>query len=487
MKSDTAVKIKVLPFLAFFALCFWSSLHFSSFAQTSTSSPYSRYGLGDINGRGFSQSFGMGGSMIGVQNDSTPMFFINSGNPASYPYLRLVTAELGMSYNRVILQNSSQKKTVHSAALAYLSFAFPIKRWWGTCIGLAPYSSVGYNVSDHQDITNVGGVDFLYEGSGGVDQLYFGNGFRPLYGLSKMFQNSKKYERLKLEKNNAEIYRIMKRKRAWQGLSIGVNASYLFGRLEHTRRSIFDQTANFFNTRTGATTRFNDVYFDYGAQYSFTIDSLKGRDLKQNVKVTIGATFAPMTPIDARVDTLSVNYFYSSIGTEIVKDTIALSQNTKGTIDLPLSFGFGMSVKKGDRWMISGDWAVQNWGEFKTFDKSAGLKNSMRVSLGAQYVPNAKAVGTGNYLKRVNFRLGGKYSQTALELHDTRLVEYGVTAGLGFPVGRNFMLQNFSMVNIGAEFGQRGTIDNGLIKENYIKINLGFTINDRWFVKPKFD
>lgn len=486
MKSICSVKIKSLPFLVLFALCTWFSvLH--SYSQTSTSSPYSRYGIGDVAGRGFAQSFAMGGSSIGMQNDSTPMFFINNGNPASFPYLRLVTAELGMSYNRVILQNATQKKTVHSAALSYLSFSFPIKRWWGMSLGLAPYSSVGYNVSDQQEIANIGGVNFLYEGSGGVDQLYFGNGFRPFYGLPKMFVNSKKYNKLKLEKNNAEIYRILKRRRALQGFSFGVNGSYLFGRLDHTRRSIFDAAGNFFNTRTSATTRFNDVYFDYGAQYSFIIDSMKGRDLKQNVKITLGATFAPMTPIDARIDTLSVNYFYSSIGTEIVKDTIALSENTRGTIDLPMSLGFGLSFKKGDRWLLATDYAMQNWGDFKMFDKAAGLKNSMRISVGAQYVPNSRAVGTGNYLKRINYRLGGRYSQTALELHNTRLVEYGVTFGFGLPVGRNFMLQNFSMVNIGAELGTRGTIDSGLIKENYLKVNLGFTINDRWFVKPKFD
>jgi hypothetical protein len=43
------------------------------------------------------------------------------------------------------------------------------------------------------------------------------------------------------------------------------------------------------------------------------------------------------------------------------------------------------------------------------------------------------------------------------------------------------------MVNIGLEVGQRGTVTNGLIKEQFFKVTLGFTLNDRWFVKPKFD
>nr|MBA3706438.1 hypothetical protein [Bacteroidota bacterium] len=103
---------------------------------------------------------------------------------------------------------------------------------------------------------------------------------------------------------------------------------------------------------------------------------------------------------------------------------------------------------------------------------------------GTQYVPNSKG---NKYYKRVNYRMGARYAQTAIELKNTTLVEYGLSLGIGFPVGRNYILQNFSMVNIGVEVGQRGTTTNGLIQENFFKATVGFTINDRWFVKPKFD
>jgi hypothetical protein len=109
----------------------------------------------------------------------------------------------------------------------------------------------------------------------------------------------------------------------------------------------------------------------------------------------------------------------------------------------------------------------------------------MRASLGAQFIPDPRP--NAIYLKRVHYRLGMRYMQTALELKNTPLNEYGLVVGFGFPVGRSFILQNFSMVNIGVEFGQRGTVTNGLIKENYLKASIGFTINDRWFQKPKFD
>ena len=111
----------------------------------------------------------------------------------------------------------------------------------------------------------------------------------------------------------------------------------------------------------------------------------------------------------------------------------------------------------------------------------------MRVSLGLQFVHNAKATGLNNYHKRVVYRAGVRYNQSAIELKSTPLVEYAASVGVGLPVGRNFLLQNFSMVNIGVEFGQRGSVSNGLIKEQFFRATIGFTMNDRWFVKPKFD
>jgi hypothetical protein len=266
---------------------------------------------------------------------------------------------------------------------------------------------------------------------------------------------------------------------------MGVNASYLFGTIENQRTSIF-YNPNSFNTRSSTSARVGDFYLDYGIQYAHTIDSLRGRDLHENVKIIFGANFAAQTDLNAKIDSLSVNYFRSGTGFDIIKDTVELVKEHKGTITFPLTFGFGLGLKKGDRWLIAGDFAMQNWSSSQAFKQNYGLKNSMRVSVGAQYVPNSKA-GIKQYLKRVHYRAGVHYSQTAIELRSSQLVEYALSVGVGFPVGRNFLLQNFSMVNIGVEVGERGTTSNGLIKEQFFKAKIGFTMNDRWFVKPKFD
>ncbi len=459
--------------------------------SNNTSSPYSRYGIGDLSGKGFAQGFAMGGSNIALQNDSVPLFFINSGNPASYSGIRLTTAELGLNYSAVRLVNNTTNQLVHNASLAYVALAFPIKKWWGSSIGLMPYSSVGYAIVDHKLLDNIGSVDYLYEGSGGVNQFYWGNAVKPLYGLPGAFLKSKKYKRLLAENKKEEINRILQRKRRAQALSLGANISYLFGNIENSKRSIFYGNPVLFNTRSNTSSRFNDVYFDYGVQYAFTIDSLHGRDLRDNVKIMMGATFSAQADINARVDTLTYSYYYGTSGEEILRDTVKQTTDTKGSVRFPLSFGFGLGFKKGDRWFITADFAMQNWSSYQAFNQGQGLKNSMRISAGVQYIPNSQFFNSkrliSGYHKRIQYRAGIRYAKTALELKNTQLNEYAISIGTGLPVGRNFLMQSFSMVNIGLEIGQRGSVSNGLIREDFFKVSVGFTLNDRWFVKPKID
>jgi hypothetical protein len=274
------------------------------------------------------------------------------------------------------------------------------------------------------------------------------------------------------------------------------------------RSSVFP-SANTFNTRTSTTTRFGDVYFDYGFQIAFTVDSLRHhnpmynrdsarldprydsvrkfryRDLSDNVQILFGANFAAQTNVRAKIDSLAVNYYTNSAGYDVTKDTIELVDGHKGTVTLPMSFGVGIGFKKGTRWLVGADFSMQNWSSYQAFTQTQGLTNSMRISAGAQYLPLSKT--KKGYFNRVYYRFGGHYTQTALELKNSQLTEYAVSIGFGFPVAFSRVLQTYSLVNLGVEVGQRGTTNNGLVKEQFFKATLSFTINERWFQKTKID
>ena len=109
------------------------------------------------------------------------------------------------------------------------------------------------------------------------------------------------------------------------------------------------------------------------------------------------------------------------------------------------------------------------------------------MSIGAQFTPAQSPFIQAAYWKKVQYRIGVKYYPTYLQLQNTPLSEYSVAFGVGLPVGKMKILQQYSVLNFSFELGKRGTIANNLIKEQFAKITVGFTINDRWFIKSKID
>lgn len=61
------------------------------------------------------------------------------------------------------------------------------------------------------------------------------------------------------------------------------------------------------------------------------------------------------------------------------------------------------------------------------------------------------------------------------------ITDFGITFGVGLPLDATN--DPFSNINIGFEIGKRGTTSADLIQENYFKINLGISLNAKWFNK----
>jgi hypothetical protein len=238
--------------------------------------------------------------------------------------------------------------------------------------------------------------------------------------------------------------------------------------------------------------------FDYGIQMAYTIDSVRTkkdscgriihRDLKEDVKLLFGLTFSTQARLNSTLDSLAYTYVVgSSSGTDIIMDTIRSTSGYHGKITIPVTFGIGVGIKKGLRWMVVADVKYQNWGDYSFYGNSQGLRNTMRASIGAQYTPSPRINSTAGYFKRINYRWGLRYAETGLELKGQMVNQYAITAGLGLPIGRVNLLQFFSMANIGLEIGQRGTVQSGLLKENYFRLSIGFTLNDKWFRRAVYD
>jgi hypothetical protein len=108
------------------------------------------------------------------------------------------------------------------------------------------------------------------------------------------------------------------------------------------------------------------------------------------------------------------------------------------------------------------------------------LKDSWKASAGIQWTPNDRAAKS--YFKIMQYRIGFHYEKGFLHLNGKDIDDMGVSAGLALPIRKAGTVLHFTF-----EAGKRGTIEKELIQEKYLKFTFGFTINDRWFVKPKYD
>ena len=86
----------------------------------------------------------------------------------------------------------------------------------------------------------------------------------------------------------------------------------------------------------------------------------------------------------------------------------------------------------------------------------------------------------------MNYRIGARYNTGNLVLNNKSIADFAVSAGVGLPAGGG-RFKLFTMLNISTEYGIYGTSQNQLIQERYFRVVLGFTFNDRWFIKSKYD
>lgn len=409
--------------------------------QNNTSSPYSRYGIGDIANKQFGQNMAMGGASIGTR---TP-YHLNITNPASYSALDSLSFvfEFGVTNKMTRLQSGGLEYNGNNVNLSYLAIAFPVTRWMYGSAGLLPFSNVGYNIKSTYELPSSGTVESYYVGSGGVNQFYFGTSLQP-----------------------------------FKHMSIGVNASYLFGFLKQTNTALFPDDDKALNFQEENNTEIADFYLNYGFQYY--------NKLNEKYSYTIGLNFDNKSKIDA---SNSITKVLMS-GTDKVSidnnnrpgsfiDTLKYIVDEENFIELPQNIGFGVSLSS-DKIVWAADYSRQNWAETTFLGRSDSLKNSDRIAMGFEFTPGHKSFN--KYWKRVRYRFGGHYSNTPLYINGEQLNEFGISFGVGLPIKKSK-----TTFNITFEFGQRGTTDKNLIKENYALINLNLSLHDNWFRKQKFN
>jgi len=400
------------------------------FAQENTASPYSFYGIGSAKFKGTNDIVNMGG--ISVYSDST---HVNVLNPATYSNQILTSFQVGVTTSYFKLNSASSSEKAQKTTFDYLIMGFPVSKKLGVSFGLLPQSSVGYRFIN--DKRSVDGMYSKYMGKGGVNKVYFGSGYKI---------NSK--------------------------FSIGLDLQYLFGSIE-TETQVF-QDGVFYGSREINESGLSGVAVNAGLTYNTKLNN------KLNFMSSL--TYSPEAKLNSNnvrnvaIVTLDSN----NSAVPVTNDTEKEVADSKLNIPSKLAFGAGVGNRK---WFVGGDITFSGTGnQMNRFDtySNVSYENATKVAFGGFFIP--KFDSYNNYFQRITYRGGFKFENTGLVINNAAIKDRSATLGFGLPISGTF-----SSLNIGAEYGTRGTTSNGLVKEDYFSINLGLIFNDKWFRKTLYN
>lgn len=414
-------------------LLLFPALLFAQF-NNNTSSPYSRYGLGELHSYSFGRSTAMGGASIASRNGQQ----INLANPASYSAIDSLgfMFEFGIDAKGAKFKNDIGSSYQTDANFQYFAMNFQISNALGTSLGLVPFSDVGYNVAVNENIENTGDIVTTYYGAGTISKAFLGLAFEP-----------------------------------WQFISFGANLNYFFGMLNRNAEVVFLDGSDFYSVQQYKSLRVSDFSLDFGAQVSIPLNAKN--------KIILGAIFENNPKYNAKYSDITQKNISSGSG--IDQDTLFYAAEKDGTIEYPITYGGGVSFVTKDKLEINVDYYHQNWERAKFLgDKSRFLTDLNKFAAGAEWIPDKFSIR--NFYSRVAYRVGFNYEQTYLVFNNQQINQFGISFGVGIPVYRSK-----STVNVAAEFGKKGTTENNLVLENYARLNLMVNLYDLWFIKRRFD
>jgi hypothetical protein len=181
------------------------------------------------------------------------------------------------------------------------------------------------------------------------------------------------------------------------------------------------------------------------------------------------------------------NYFEGSPGysdTTIISNAYNIvDDESEKPIIIPSKLGIGLAFGIPGKLTLTGDYTIQDWSKVDNSSlrvEGFNLAAAKTRRAGLEYTPDFEAFR--GYHKLMSYRLGAYMNDSYVTVDDYQLENYGITFGVGLPLGRTK-----SSLNIGIDLGTRGTKNNNLVKENYGIISFSVTLHDLWFYKRKFD
>ena len=316
-------------------MCLFCIFAMATMAQSSSSSPYTRYRFGQLSDQSFGNSKAMGGIAYGLRDG----LHINAANPASYSAVDSLTFlfDAGMSLQNTNFKENGVKTNAKNSTIDYIAMQFRLWKRMGMSAGFLPYSIVGYNMSAAETVPNsedqYGSTTsklMSYTGDGGLQQVFIGLGYKVL-----------------------------------DNLSIGANLSYLYGEISHSSSLTFSN-ANAYSSVRVDKLEINDYKLDLGLQYT--------QQFGKKHTVNLGLIYS--LGHDLNGTGYNIRETYMSGNNYPMTQTV---DTIKNAFNLPHTFGIGATYVYNKRLTLGLDYTLQKWGDSEFFNEKGKFQNRSKI------------------------------------------------------------------------------------------------------------
>jgi hypothetical protein len=431
-----------------------------TWSQSTTNQPASYYGLGESSAQNHGIFDALGKNTINVF-DST---ILNFYNPATYNTLSTGNTLYSYGIQTRISNYSEQSKTQvgFTGMIDHIAIGVRIKKNMGLAFGLKPYSARGYQITD-KSFTGFDSLEYTYKGSGAIQDLFLGYS----YGL---------------------VYRPKTK------LSIGGNASYLFGTVTNERQAKLIASGSNQGGININSMIIRSFHYEIGAYFQ--------QQLGKNHLISLSSVYLPNQTITG--DYQDEFYTASNINSSSTYDTIAFSRSrihllNSSTLELGLNYSILLPRWKRETRELHPKLSLMaSLYQFGALDHNAhdlipdfGMTSFQRLSFGAQFSPESRLmenISTLKGLEKMTYRIG--YYKQSLP-YTTNAIQYqesAVSFGLGLPI---MAQMSASSVNFSINLGSRTSNQSFGIQEKFASVNLSFILApsnfDKWFRQRKLD
>lgn len=401
-----------------------------------TYTPYSLFGIGQLDYDGSAYNMSMGGIGIAMRNNG----FINYINPASITARDTLAFmfDFGANQKNLYHKDNFSKSANNTFNVQNVVMSFPIYKTSAFMVGIAPLSNVGYKFlsteTDNDIVADIGDVKYQKYGTGSIYKLFL--------GASVMFFNR---------------------------ISIGAEGIYYFGNINRHSDVLFNSSPAYNTIYTGWEYKVHGFSGKFGIQY---IQPFK----KNNSELILGGTYRLGTSLNGSIN----KYAFSSSSS--ATDTVIFKGSGHG-LEIADEFGVGISYGVKYHWTVGFDFIQQNWHNvsFVDYSKDGNFTpaTARYYKAGFEYTPNWNDIRY--YMKRVSYRGGVYYEQSYVSLGGHQINTLGITVGATFPIYRR------NSVTVAVNFGQRGSLKVNPVRERFLTFTIGFNLYDTWFIKYKYD